>query len=65
MIRNNDPSDKRVFRVTLTNRAFTLMHTFVPIHNDFMHKVVSALDKHEKEVLISLMRKLNKGLDEL
>jgi len=65
VVRNNDPSDKRAVRVTLTNRAFTLMHTFVPIHNDFMHKVVSALDKHEKEVLISLMRKLNKGLDEL
>lgn len=63
VVRRNDPSDKRVFRVCLTNRAFALMHTFIPIHNDFMHKVMSSLDRHEKEILISLLRKLNKGLE--
>lgn len=65
VLRRNDPSDKRVFRVCLTNRAFALMHAFLPVHNDFMHKVMSVLDSHEKEVLISLLRKLNKGLESI
>jgi len=65
VVRNNDPSDKRVFRVCLTNRAFALMHAFLPIHNDFMHKIVSTLDRNEKEVLISLLKKLNKGLESI
>lgn len=64
MFRKNAPSDKRVFRVCLTDRAFDLMHAFMPIHNDFMYKVMSALDRHEKEVLISLLKKLNQGLGE-
>lgn len=62
VVRNTDPADKRVFRVCLTKRAFALMHTFLPIHNQFMHKVVSTLDNNEKELLIALLRKLNKGL---
>lgn len=62
VVRRNDPSDKRVFRVCLTNRAFALMHAFLPVHNDFMHKVMSSLDSHEKELLISLLKKLNQGL---
>lgn len=65
VVRNNDPSDKRVFRVRLTNRAFALMHTFIPVHNDFMHKAVSALNRQEKEILISLLTKLNKGLESI
>jgi MarR family 2-MHQ and catechol resistance regulon transcriptional repressor len=63
VVRNSDASDKRVFRVRLTNRAFALMHSFIPKHNDFMYKVMEALNKDEKEVLISLLRKLNKGLE--
>lgn len=63
VVRRGDPSDKRVFRVCLTKRAFAMMHSFIPIHNDFMHRVVSALDNSEKQVLISLLRKLNKGLE--
>lgn len=65
VVRNSDPSDKRVFRVGLTNRAFALMHAFLPAHNNYMHKVMSALDRNEKEVLISLLRKLNKGLESI
>ena len=65
VVRNNDASDKRVFRVRLTNRAFALMHSFLPIHNDFMYKVVTALNNNEKELLISLLKKLNKGLESI
>ena len=65
VVRRTDSSDKRVFRVCLTNRAFALMHAFLPVHNDYMHKVMSALDRDEKEVLISLLRKLNKGLESI
>lgn len=63
VVRNTDPADKRVFRVCLTNRAATLMNTFLPIHNDYMHKTMSALDRQEKEVLISLLEKIRNGLE--
>lgn len=62
VIRTNDPSDKRVFRVCLTNRGFELMNVFLPIHNEYMYKVMSVLDRDEKETLILLLKKLNKGL---
>jgi len=65
VVRGTDPSDKRVFRVCLTNKAATLMNTFLPVHNDFMHKVMSALDSQEKEVFISLLEKLKKGLNSM
>lgn len=65
IVRNNDPSDKRVFRVCLAKRAFALMHAFIPIHNDYMHKVMSSLERQEKETLINLLKKLNKGLESL
>ena len=65
VVRKNDPSDKRVFRVCLTNRAITLMNTFLPIHNNYIHKIMSALDRDEKELFIHLLEKLRKGLEEV
>ncbi|ACV63803.1 transcriptional regulator, MarR family [Desulfofarcimen acetoxidans DSM 771] len=65
VIRTNDPSDKRAFRVCLTNRALTLMNTFLPIHNNYVHKVISSLDRKEKEVFVKLLEKLKKGLESL
>lgn len=65
VVRGTDPSDKRVFRVRLTNKAVLLMNAFLPVHNNFMHKVMSALDTHEKEVFISLLEKIKKGLDSI
>ena len=65
VVRKNDPSDKRVFRVYLTNRASALIQAFLPVHNNYMVKVMSVLDSHEKEQLILLLRKLNKGLDSI
>ena len=65
VVRRNDPSDKRVFRVCLTNKACALIQSFLPVHNNYMHKVMSILDIHEKEVLISLLRKLHKGLNSI
>ena len=65
VVRKNDPSDKRVFRVCLTNRACALIQSFLPIHNSYMQKIMSTLDIQEKEVLISLIRKLNKGLNSI
>lgn len=63
VVRGDDPSDKRVFRVCLTDRAVTLMDSFLPIHNDFMHNIISVLDKSEKELFITLLEKIEKGLD--
>ena len=63
VVRRNEPSDKRVFRVCLTNRACALIQAFIPVHNSYTQKVMSILDIHEKEVLTILLRKLNKGLN--
>ncbi|WP_040413317.1 MarR family transcriptional regulator [Desulfosporosinus sp. OT] len=65
VVRKNDPSDKRVFRVCLTNKACALIQSFLPVHNSYMQKIMSTFDIHEKEVLISLVRKLNKGLNSI
>jgi MarR family 2-MHQ and catechol resistance regulon transcriptional repressor len=65
VVRNNDPSDKRVFRVRLTNRATELMNAFLPVHNEYMHKIMSALDTQEKEAMISLLKKLRNGLESI
>ena len=65
VVRRTDPSDKRVYRVCLTRRACALIQAFLPIHNSFMQKIMSTLDSHEKEELISLLRKLNNGLNSL
>ncbi|WP_094602758.1 HTH-type transcriptional regulator MhqR [Sporomusa silvacetica DSM 10669] len=64
VIRKGDPADKRVFQLYLTDRASMLMNTFVPIHNQYVHKIMSVLDTNEKELLITLLDKLKKGLDQ-
>lgn len=63
VVRGTDPADKRVFRARLTNSAATLMNSFLPVHNNFVHKIMSVFDAHEKEVFIALLEKLKKGLD--
>lgn len=65
VVRSEDPSDKRAFRVCLSDRAAALMEAFLPVHNDFMHRVMSALDGKEKETLISLLQKLRNGLESI
>lgn len=63
VIRTPDPADKRISQLYLTSRASRLMEVFVPVHNQFVHKLMSVLDAEEKERLISLVEKLNKGLE--
>jgi MarR family transcriptional regulator, 2-MHQ and catechol-resistance regulon repressor len=63
VVRKPDPNDKRVFQLYLTDRASTLMNAFIPIHNQYVHKLMSTLNTDEKEMLISLLDKLKQGLD--
>ena len=63
VVRRNDTSDKRVFLVCLTNRAVTLMNVFLPVHNNYIHKIMSALDRNEKEVFILMLEKLKNRLE--
>ncbi|SMC97695.1 transcriptional regulator, MarR family [Sporomusa malonica] len=63
VVRKADPADKRVFQLYLTDRATMLMNAFVPIHNQYVHKLMSTLDTDEKKMLISLLDKLKKGLE--
>lgn len=63
VVRQADPADKRAFQLQLTDRANRLMNGFIPIHNQYVHKLMSALDTDEKKLLISLLDKLKKGLD--
>ncbi|MFZ5646570.1 MAG: MarR family winged helix-turn-helix transcriptional regulator [Bacillota bacterium] len=63
--RKSDPSDKRAFRVLLTDRSAVLMEAFLPVHGDYVHRTMSGLSAEEKETLISLLEKLKKGLESL
>jgi len=63
VFREGDPSDKRVLRVYLTDKARRLMDAFLPIHNNFIDKAMSSLSGQEKETLVSLLEKLRNGLD--
>lgn len=63
VIRQPDSKDKRVFQLYLTDRATALMNFFVPIHNQYILRLVSVLDDKEKELLLSLLSKLKKGLE--
>ena len=63
VVRKPDPNDKRVFQLYLTDRASILMNAFIPIHNQYVHKLMSTLNTDEKEMLISLLDKLKQGLD--
>lgn len=63
VVRKPNPTDKRVFQLFLTDRASRLMNAFIPIHNQYIHKLMSPLDTNEKELLISLLNKLRKGLE--
>ncbi|MCL4441077.1 MAG: MarR family transcriptional regulator [Firmicutes bacterium] len=65
VVRESHPSDKRAFRVCLTERAEGLVNAFLPVHSQFLHKAMSGLDTGEKESLISLLQKLKKGLDDI
>lgn len=60
--RKADPADKRVCQLNLTDRATLLMNAFVPVHNQYIHKLMSPLDTDEKKILIALLDKLKTGL---
>lgn len=65
VLRQADPADKRVFQLYLTDRANMLLNAFVPVHNQYVHKLMSALDYDEKKLLITLLHKLQNGLEAL
>ena len=39
------------------------MNSFLPIHNEYVHKLISVLDREEKEMLILLLAKLKRNLE--
>ena len=63
VVRNSHPSDKRAFRIVLTERAGEIINSLLPVHSDFVHGALSGLDRDEKEALISLLKKMKNGLD--
>ncbi|MDF2570404.1 MAG: transcriptional regulator, MarR family [Sporomusa sp.] len=63
VVRKTDAADKRVFKLCLTDKAILLMNSFIPIHNNYVHKIMSALNREEKDMLISLLAKLKKRLE--
>lgn len=63
VIRMADAADRRAFKLRLTDRAARLMNSFLPIHNEYVHKLISVLDREEKEMLILLLAKLKRNLE--
>lgn len=62
VIRTADAADRRAFRLCITAKAARLMHSFLPIHNEHVHQLMSALEREEKELLIHLLAKLRHSL---
>lgn len=65
VVRKADTADKRVFLLCLTDKANRLMNAFVPLHNNYVHKILSSLNKDEKEMFILLLGKLKNGLESI
>ncbi|MGB9803011.1 MarR family winged helix-turn-helix transcriptional regulator [Desulfofundulus sp.] len=65
VIRVVDPKDRRVIRAQITPRAVQLLHGVLPLYNDLINRAISCLNREEKETLIHLLVKLQKGLDKL
>lgn len=63
VFRKKDTDDKRALRVCLTTRADELLNVFLPRHNAYVYKMLSSLDKHEKETLLYLLKKLKTGIE--
>lgn len=65
VIRNVDPRDRRVFRARITPRAVELLQFVLPVHNQVVTRAISCLNPDEKNTLISLLQKLQQGLEEI
>ncbi len=53
-----DPSDRRGTLIVLTDKGFTLIEQAVAAHVSNEHRILSVLEKTEREALILLLRKL-------
>lgn len=61
--REPDPRDRRSLRAKITPKARSLLQRVAPVHGEFTGKVLSVLDRREKELLIELLQKLQSGLN--
>jgi MarR family 2-MHQ and catechol resistance regulon transcriptional repressor len=60
--RREDPDDRRVRRVVLTPKGKRLIEPAFATHGADLDKVVSVLSRQERATLVSLLRKLGKGV---
>lgn len=60
--RFQDPQDKRVFRIEITEKGRGIIADLFPKHLEDLEKILQRLDPDEKEELLRLMKKMN-GVD--
>lgn len=60
--RFQDPEDKRVFRIQITDQGKTILSDLFPRHLVELSKQLEVLEKEEKLELVRLMKKMN-GVD--
>lgn len=57
--RYQDPEDKRVFRIEITEKGSSIMADLFPRHLVELAKAMERLEQEDKEVLAQLMKKMN------
>ena len=62
VVRENDPSDRRVMRVHLTQKGKSMIEHVFPIHAQIAGQVFSVLNKRELDQLGVLLKKLGKSM---
>jgi MarR family 2-MHQ and catechol resistance regulon transcriptional repressor len=62
-IRRNCPTDRRVVYATITDGGKQLMKEIFPKHKKAVQQIFQALSPEEKQILISLLKKLGFSLE--
>jgi len=62
--RQDHPTDRRMSIIHLTDEGTALMNELLPLHFTSTSHMMSHLSEEEREVLLSLMQKIQKGISE-
>ena len=59
---SNHPQDRRKRIIKITPRALELLQVVGPVHHNYIHELFTDLSEEERQILITLLRKLSQSL---
>ncbi|PKG24773.1 MarR family winged helix-turn-helix transcriptional regulator [Niallia nealsonii] len=63
LIRSACPDDRRVIHVALTDDGNKLMDNIMPKHQELVNYLLGSLNNDEAEMLVTLLKKINKRVE--